>query len=82
MPWLTKSRFTSGLQCPKRLWNELHEPLELPVADAVAFVNGRRIDQLVQEFAAGTVISRERGMPQAIAETARAWQRPGDQVLY
>ena len=82
MPWLTKSRFTSGLQCPKRLWNELHEPLELPVADAVTFVNGRRIDQLVQEFAPGTVISRERGMPQAIAETARAWQRPGDQVLY
>ena len=61
MPWLTKSRFTSGLQCPKRLWNEVHEPLEQPMADTVAFVNGRQIDQLVQKLQPGVVVSRDRG---------------------
>jgi hypothetical protein len=82
MPWLTKSRFTSGLQCPKRLWNEVHAPLEQPMADNVAFVNGRQIDQLVQKLRPGVVVSRDRGMPAAIAETARLMRQPEVTVLY
>ena len=27
-PWLTKSRFLAGEQCPKRLWQQCHSPLE------------------------------------------------------
>ncbi|MGH8252891.1 MAG: DUF2779 domain-containing protein [Steroidobacteraceae bacterium] len=71
MPWLTKSRFTAGLQCPKRLWNEVHAPLETGLPDSLAFMNGRAVDRLAQTFAAGTVVSREQGMPAAIAETTR-----------
>jgi Domain of unknown function(DUF2779)/Cysteine-rich CPXCG len=82
MPWLTKSRFTSGLQCPKRLWNEVHQPLELPAADSVAFINGREVDRLMQTLQPGAVISRERGMPAAIAETARLMRAPEPPVLY
>ena len=26
--WLTKSRFLAGKQCPKRLWQQCHAPLE------------------------------------------------------
>ena len=40
MAWLTKSRFTAGLQCTKRLWNEVHEPLAGGVPDSTAFMNG------------------------------------------
>ncbi len=82
MPWLTKSRFISGLQCPKRLWCEVHEPLEAPLPDSVAFINGRAIDQLVQTLQPGTVISREQGMPAAIAATARLMRNGAPPVLY
>jgi len=71
MPWLTKSRFTAGLQCPKRLWNEVHDPLVEAQPDSMAFMNGRAVDRLAQTFAPGPVVSRERGMPAAIAETSR-----------
>ena len=82
MAWLTKSRFTSGLQCAKRLWNEVHEPLEQPLADSVAFINGREVDRLVQTLQPGAVISRDKGMPAAIAETARLMRNPDPPVLY
>jgi hypothetical protein len=71
MPWLTKSRFTAGLQCPKRLWNEVHDPLTEAQPDSLPFMNGRAVDRLAQTFAAGALVSREQGMPAAIAETSR-----------
>lgn len=82
MPWLTKSRFTSGLQCAKRLWNEVHEPLETPLADSVALINGREVDRLVQTLGPGAVISRDKGMPAAIADTARLMLKADPAVLY
>ena len=47
LPWLTKSRFMSGVQCPKRLWNEVHAPLEEGLPESVAFAFGRAFDQFV-----------------------------------
>ncbi len=82
MPWLTKSRYTSGLQCTKRLWNEVHAPLASAAADSVAFINGRELDRLVQTLQPGTVISRDRGMPAAIAETARVLREASPPILY
>jgi hypothetical protein len=82
MAWLTKSRFMSGLQCPKRLWMEVNEPLAEPLPDSAAFMNGRAVDRLVQTLQPGPVISRERGMPAAIAETARVLRGGVPAVLY
>jgi len=82
MAWLTKSRFMSGLQCPKRLWMEVHQPLEEPLPDSVVFANGRAVDRLVQALRPGPVISRERGMPGAIAETARLLREGVPEVIY
>src|SRR5258706_9997330 len=82
MAWLTKSRFTAGLQCPKRLWNEVHEPLSGGVPDSTAFMNGRAVDQLAQTLHPGAVISREAGMPAAIAETSRLLRAGPPAVLY
>jgi hypothetical protein len=82
--WLTKSRFLSGLQCHKRLWFEVHRPLEESVEAGMAVLQGRAFDEVVQELQPGVVISRERGMPSAIAETKRVLAKGsrGSAVLY
>jgi hypothetical protein len=69
MVWLTKSRLLSGLQCHKRLWFEIHQPLEVSVEPSTAIVQGRVFDDVVQRLHPGVVISRSNGMLSAIAET-------------
>lgn len=71
MPWLTKSRFLSGLQCQKRLWFEVHQPLEEVPEPGTAILQGRSFDEAVQRIYPGVVISRSEGMPAAITETMR-----------
>lgn len=71
MAWLTKSRFLSGLQCNKRLWFEIHQPLEGSVEPSIPILQGRSFDGAVQGLRPGVVISRNRGLPAAIAETKR-----------
>jgi hypothetical protein len=71
MVWLTKARFLSGLQCHKRLWFEVHQPLAESVEPSIPILLGRAFDEAVQELHPGVVISRARGMPSAIAETKR-----------
>jgi Domain of unknown function(DUF2779) len=77
MAWLTKSRFLSGLQCHKRLWFEIHQPLESPLEPSVAMLQGRRFDVAVQHLQPGVVISRAKGMPAAIAQTKRVLSKGG-----
>jgi hypothetical protein len=71
MAWLTKSRFLSGLQCHKRLWFEIHQPLGEASVGSMAILQGRAFDEVVQQLLPGVVISRKRGLPAAIAETKR-----------
>jgi hypothetical protein len=71
MAWLTKSRFLAGLQCHKRLWFEIHQPLEEPVEPSVAMLQGRSFDEVVQQLHPGVVVSRDAGMPAAIAATRK-----------
>lgn len=71
MAWLTKSRFLSGLQCHKRLWFEIHQPLTEMVEPSISILQGRVFDEVVQQLHPGAVISRDDGMPAAIAETAK-----------
>lgn len=71
MAWLTKSRFLSGLQCHKRLWFEIHAPLEEAAETPITVLQGQAFDQVVQELLPGVVIARDDGMPAAIAETKR-----------
>ena len=84
MAWLTKSRFLSGLQCSKRLWFEVHEPLDEPPEPDVAVLQGRLFDEFVQQLQLGPVISRKNGMPAAIATTKRLLQvgGPPPPILY
>ena len=71
MAWLTKARFLSGLQCHKRLWFEIHQPLAESAEPSIAILQGRALDEVVQGLHPGAVISRTKGMPSAIAETKR-----------
>ena len=71
MAWLTKSRFLSGLQCQKRLWFEIYQPLTSAVDANTAILQGRSFDQAVQGLHPGVVISRSRGLPAAIAQTKK-----------
>jgi Domain of unknown function(DUF2779) len=77
MPWLTKSRFLSGLQCHKRLWFEVHQPLEEAVEPGPAILQGRSFDEVVQRLRPGVTISRNEGMPAAIEETSKIMGQAG-----
>jgi hypothetical protein len=70
MAWFTKSRFLAGLQCRLRLWFEIHQPIE-GTEPGIAILQGRSFDEVVRGLQPGVVISRDDGMPAAIAETAR-----------
>jgi hypothetical protein len=84
MPWLTKFRFLSGLQCRLRLWFEIHQPIEEEVEPGVAILQGRSFDEAVRRMHPGVVISREKGMPAVTAETLRslALGDSAPQVMY
>lgn len=79
MAWLTKSRLSSGLQCHKRLWFEIHQPLQESDEPSVQILQGRAFDEAVQALRPGAVVSRRQGLPSAIAGTKRflARGRPG-----
>ena len=57
---LSKSRYTSGLQCPKLLWWKVHEPdaPELVVSDALQaiFSRGQRVGELARAYVPGGVL--------------------------
>jgi len=86
MSWLTKSLFLAGLQCPKRLWFEVHEPLEEggdgEATDSMALVNGRIFDRLVQDLLPGVVVSRDGGVSDAIAQTRRLFSADAPEVVH
>jgi hypothetical protein len=80
--WLTKSKFLSGLQCAKRLWFEVHEPLKEETRISLALINGRTVDRIAQALIPGTVISRDGGVAAAIAKTSELVNTGAPFVLY
>ncbi len=84
---LSKSRFTAGLQCPKRLYLMCHSPrLADPVSRAqqALFDSGARVGELARRrFPGGTLIA-ESHLQHAKAEraTARAMRDPRVPALY
>ena len=76
--WLSKSRYTNGLQCHKRLWLEVHEPdapeLEVDPKTQAVFDQGRRVgERACDEFAAGQLIESHPGeLSNGLADTRDA----------
>jgi hypothetical protein len=79
---LTKSRFLAGQQCAKRLWFEVHQPLEQRSVDGVSLVNGRAVDQMVHRLHPGVVVSLTGGIEAAVDETRRILAAGAPDVLY
>ena len=73
---LSKSRYISGLQCPKRLWYEANAYQEIPPFDAAAeerFAQGHEVGRLaLRLFPGGVEIARDK---RRWSTTAAATQR-------
>lgn len=56
MPWLSKSKFVAGLQCPKLLWHAVNTPEQFPAIDPATQANfdqGREIGALAKKLYPG-----------------------------
>jgi hypothetical protein len=82
MAILTKSLFMTGRQCAKRLWFEVHQPLDSRVAGSMQLVNGREFDRIAQGARRGIVISRDGGLSTAAKATQGALLSQDVDVFY
>jgi len=70
--WLTKSRFLAGKQCPKRLWQQYHSPLEDGNEPSPITATGIKVGRLAHQlFPDGAVAWTEgQTISQAIVATS------------
>jgi hypothetical protein len=84
---LSKSRYASGLQCPRLLWWRVHEPdapeLTPGPAQQAIFDQGTRVGALARDYVPGGVlIDLPHNAFRARMEATRAALRDGARVLY
>lgn len=82
MPGLSKSRLTGFLQCPKRLWLEVHRRDLIPPVDPATqalFDTGHAVGAIAQQLydpdRSGTLIDGSDGMAAALAATRAIIER-------
>jgi predicted RecB family nuclease len=70
-PWLTKSRFLAGEQCPKRLWQQCHAPLEDGSESSPITETGLEVGRLAHRLFPNGAVAWTEGQTasQAIAAT-------------
>ncbi len=81
---LSKSKLLSSLQCPKRLWLEVHHPelIEHSAADEQRFAIGHNVGEVARRLKPGGVlIGSDNNLTQALAET-RAQLEAGTKILF
>ncbi len=81
---LSKSKLLSSLQCPKRLWLEIHRPelIEFSAADERGFSIGHSVGEVARQLEPGGVlIGSDNNLAQALAET-RTKLEAGAKVLF
>ena len=81
---LSKSKLLSSLQCPKRLWLEVHRPelIERSAADEQRFAIGHNVGEVARQLEPGGVLIRsDNNLTQALAET-RAQLEAGTRILF
>jgi len=47
---LSKSKFIAGLQCPKRLWLQVHKPslIEAGYSESLSMLNGNEVGEMAR----------------------------------
>ena len=82
---LSKSRIISGLQCPKRLYLEVHRPELAEVSDETErlFSNGYRVGEIARsQWPGGKLISYTDDLQAALAETQALLKAEPKTVLF
>jgi len=71
--YLSKSKFTAGLQCPKRLWLQIHKPdlVEEDYGENLPILNGNEVGEMARQLFPGTLVEYNDGMSAALKETGR-----------
>lgn len=84
-PRLSKSRIISGLQCPKRLYLEIHHP-ELAADDAgteARFATGHAVGEIARQLhPGGHLIEHIKNLPAALKSTSDLLQSKRSALLY
>lgn len=86
LPRLSKSRYQSGLQCPKRLWlecyrRELADPID--EAKQAIFDQGHRVGELARgRFAGGDLVAEDYTQSEAALRTTADLLASGARCLY
>ena len=81
---LSKSRLLSGLQCPKKLYLEIHQP-SLADHDSAASQRmrmGERVGELARQLTPGIFLDDRYTLCQALAETERLLVQSTDIVIH
>ena len=83
---LSKSRILSFLQCPKRLYLEVHqrELMQYSASSEIAFAIGNEVGAVAQEvlMPGGILIAYDRGLRKAVASTNKYMGELFDTTLY
>lgn len=82
---LSKSKLLSALQCPKRLYLEIHEPdlAELDERVQIRFAMGHQVGEVARSlFAGGVLIEHQDNVESALRETETWLRRDGDLILF
>lgn len=83
---LSKSRFQSGLQCPKTLWLAVHQPdLADPVSESLQgrFDEGQRVGAVAREyFPGGVLVEEDHTQTAAAIERTQSLIEQGAFVIY
>lgn len=83
MRHLSKSKFMAGLQCPKRLWLQVHRPDISPeVGETLPILNGNEVGEIARQLFPGVLIEYEPGLGAAIKKTQRLVADPGVKMIH
>jgi hypothetical protein len=78
---LSKSKMLSGLQCPKRLYLEVHQPELADALDEAVFTAGHAVGDMARTLYPGGLLI-EHDLAAALAATREAMQTADDFVLF
>lgn len=81
---LSKSRILNGLQCPKRLYLQVHRPdlAEVDAATEHRFQVGHEVGEVARSLQPGGKLMADEDLNAAFAATEHELSIPGDKVLF
>jgi len=80
---LSKSTFMAGLQCPKRLWLQVHKPELVPeLGENLPIIYGNEVGEMARRLYPGVLVEYGPGLGAAIEETRRLVADPDVRMIH